>query len=74
MALTCKHCGETLQSLMFFAVMADLGARPSVDPLRCAHGEHAGQEHQFAEQVPATLDAPEMDGWHEWHQNRMVGG
>lgn len=33
----CQKCGETLESLMFYALMIDAGARSSFDPLACQH-------------------------------------
>ena len=49
----CRHCGERAQRALLFALMEAMGAKPSWDPSRCAHGEHSGELHEFVDPEPA---------------------
>lgn len=42
--MRCAKCNQTLERLMFFALLIDCGARASQSPIRCP----AGGEHDFA--------------------------
>ena len=54
--MKCKKCGKTLMQLMCFALMSDLGAELSWNPLECREGG----EHDLVE-IEKVPQQPEAD-------------